>query len=33
LGTLLGGMLGTLLVLVRHYAFGKAVSDDLGRKV
>lgn len=30
LGTLLGGMLGILLVLVRHYAFGKAVSDDHG---
>ena len=30
LGTLLGGMLGTLLVLVRHYAFGEAVSDDHG---
>ena len=30
LGTLLGGMLGTLLVLVRHYAFGKAVGDDRG---
>ena len=30
LGTLLGGMLGVLLVLVRHYAFGKAVSDDHG---
>jgi uncharacterized protein involved in exopolysaccharide biosynthesis len=30
LGTLLGGMLGTLLVLVRHYAFGKAVSGDHG---
>ena len=32
LGTLLGGMLGVLLVLVRHYAFGKAVTDDHGRK-
>jgi len=30
LGTLLGGMLGILLVLVRHYAFGKAVSVDHG---
>ena len=30
LGTLLGGMFGVLLVLVRHYAFGKAVSDDHG---
>ena len=30
LGTLLGGMLGTLLVLVRHYAFGKAVIDEYG---
>ena len=30
LGTLLGGMLGVLLVFVRHYAFGKAVSDDHG---
>jgi uncharacterized protein involved in exopolysaccharide biosynthesis len=30
LGTLLGGMLAVLLVLVRHYAFGKAVSDDHG---
>ena len=30
LGTLLGGMLGILLVLVRHYAFGKAVSIDHG---
>ena len=30
LGTLLGGMLGVLLVLFRHYAFGKAVSDDHG---
>ena len=30
LGTLLGGMLGTLLVLVRHYAFGKAVGGDHG---
>ena len=30
LGTLLGGMLGVLLVLVRHYAFGKAVSGDHG---
>ena len=30
LGALLGGMLGVLLVLVRHYAFGKAVSDDHG---
>ena len=30
LGTLLGGMLGVLLVLVRHYAFGKAVSVDHG---
>jgi len=28
LGTLLGGMFGILLVLVRHYAFGKAVIDD-----
>jgi len=30
LGTLLGGMLAVLLVLVRHYAFGKAVSGDHG---
>ena len=30
LGTLLGGMLGVLLVLVRHYAFGKTVSVDHG---
>jgi len=30
LGTLLGAMFGVLLVLVRHYAFGKAVSDDHG---
>ena len=30
LGTLLGGMLGILLVLVRHYAFGKAVSVEHG---
>ncbi|MDC1328931.1 Wzz/FepE/Etk N-terminal domain-containing protein [Pseudomonadales bacterium] len=30
LGTLLGGMLGVLLVLVRHYAFGKGVSDEHG---
>ena len=30
LGTLLGGMFGVLLVLVRHYAFGKAVSGDHG---
>ena len=30
LGTFLGGMFGVLLVLVRHYAFGKAVSDDHG---
>ena len=30
LGTLLGGMLGILLVLVRHYAFGKSVSLDHG---
>jgi len=30
LGTLLGGMLGILLVLVRHYAFGKTVSVDHG---
>ncbi|MDA9043217.1 Wzz/FepE/Etk N-terminal domain-containing protein [Pseudomonadales bacterium] len=30
LGTLLGGMLAVLLVLVRRYAFGKAVSDDQG---
>ena len=30
LGTLLGGMLGVLLVLVRHYAFGKAVNGDHG---
>ena len=30
LGTLLGGMFGVLLVLVRHYAFGKAVSDGHG---
>ena len=29
LGTLFGGLLGVLLVLVRHYAFGKDVSDDL----
>ena len=28
LGTLLGGMLGVLLVLFRHYAFGKSASDD-----
>jgi len=28
--TFLGGMFGVLLVLVRHYAFGKAVSDDHG---
>jgi uncharacterized protein involved in exopolysaccharide biosynthesis len=28
LGTLLGGMIGVLLVLVRHYAFVKAVIDD-----
>jgi len=28
LGTLLGGMLAVLLVLVRHYAFVKAVIDD-----
>ena len=30
LGTLLGGMLAVLLVLVRHYAFGKAVSNEHG---
>jgi uncharacterized protein involved in exopolysaccharide biosynthesis len=30
LGTLLGGMFGVLLVLVRHYAFAKTVSDDHG---
>jgi uncharacterized protein involved in exopolysaccharide biosynthesis len=30
LGTLLGGMLAVLLVLVRHYAFGKAVGSDHG---
>jgi uncharacterized protein involved in exopolysaccharide biosynthesis len=28
--TLLGGMLGALLVLVRHYAFGKGVIDEHG---
>jgi len=28
LGTLLGGMIAVLLVLVRHYAFVKAVIDD-----
>ena len=30
LGTLFGGMLGILLVLVRHYAFVKAVGGDHG---
>jgi len=30
LGTLLGGMLAVLLVLVRHYAFGKSVSNEHG---
>jgi len=30
LGTLLGGMLGVFLVLVRHYAFGKSVSNADG---
>jgi uncharacterized protein involved in exopolysaccharide biosynthesis len=28
IGTLIGGILGALLVVVRHYAFGKAISDD-----